>query len=108
MFKGCEMRKFIIAEDGELRIGGFCEHRPYLHKELLYGDKTCYGGGYVYIIPKEKTMLFFSESIDFGEPQFDKWKTMENDAADWKYIYKKRLEDEYERVLDTSHIEFWD
>lgn len=108
MYKCWEARKFIIAEDGELRIGRFCEHRPYPHKDLLFGDKSCFGWGYVYIIPQENTILFFGESIDFGEPQFDKWKYSYYLTSDWKYVYNKRLEDEYEQVLDTSHIEFWE
>lgn len=103
--KGCDVRKFIISEDGEIRIGGFFDYHPYLHKELLYGDKTCYGGGYCYVIPHEKTFLMYGKSTDYGAPQFDKFTNFEG-TPDWKFIYKNDINDEEETVIDTTNVEF--
>lgn len=108
MIDGVEGRKFIITLDGELKIGAFCEHNEYLHKKLIpEGDKTCYGGGMIYIFNKKKLALMKGKSFDFGYPQFDKVKYVEQLPKSWKFQYQHEGPCDPDDI-DTSTWEFWD
>ena len=55
-------------------------HTPY-HKFLLqYNENTCDGGGMVDVFPKDKLVVFYGQSEDFGKADIKKvQEVFEND-----------------------------
>jgi hypothetical protein len=102
-----DLRKFIIAEDGDLRYGGFCNTDPYLHKDLLHkGESTCYGGGFMSVNNELKQVRFSGNSMDYGAPQWDKWTQSMMLDNDYEYFYAPAIDAPYEK-LDVSNVDFW-
>lgn len=58
--------KFIISSKGYLRLG---EVR--LHKDLLKGNESCYGGGFFEFDYVSNRLLLRGASYDFGRPRWE-------------------------------------
>jgi hypothetical protein len=59
-------QKFIITNDGHLRLG-----RVNMHKDLLKAGDVCIGGGYYEIDYTQNRLILSRESYDFGRPRWD-------------------------------------
>ena len=57
--------KFIITQNGQLRLGMVA-----LHKHLLLPGDTCLGGGYWRINHALRQVELSGESSDYGRPQW--------------------------------------
>lgn len=62
-----EQPKFIVTEDGILRLG-----RARRHCELLKAGERCIGGGYYEFDTLSNRLLLSGASSEFGEPAWDK------------------------------------
>lgn len=59
--------KYILINN-EIRMS----HTPY-HKFLLMNNEhTCDGGGMVDVFPKDKLIMFYGQSVDFGKADIHK------------------------------------
>lgn len=61
------MRKFILTDSGELRLGDVD-----MHKELLRPGEVCYGGGMYEFDYVGNRLLLDGRSFDYGRPKWFK------------------------------------
>ena len=59
--------KFILTSDGHLRLG-----MVNMHRDLLYPDDHCIGGGYYHIEASSMRLVLDRESYDYGSPQWSR------------------------------------
>lgn len=67
------MNKFIITQNGTLVFGDV-----HLHRDLIpEGDDTCHGGGFWTIDNQCGITLLYGRSFDFGAPEFQFLKNID-------------------------------
>lgn len=85
------MNKFVLITDSntypeecQLRIGNV-----QCHFELVGNNEKCYGGGFFLIDYNKKTIKFYGKSIDYGNPQFEKFKIfyLSNEFQEFKILW---------------------
>lgn len=65
------MQKFILTNNGEIRLGDVN-----LHRHLLLPGERCLGGGYWQIDYTSMTLQLSGASMDYGRPQWDRFSTL--------------------------------
>ena len=70
-------QKFIISEDGILKFGNVRLHRDL----FIWGEDTCYGGGFWEIDHSRNAIVLHGESYDFGGPDFTRIRRIEWDGV---------------------------
>lgn len=77
--------KFIVTSDGHLRLG-----MVHMHKDLLYPEDHCVGGGYYHIDTTSMRLVLDRESYDYGSPQWSKIRRLivPRDYEGLQVVYK--------------------
>ena len=61
-------RKFILTQNGVIRLG---EVR--MHKDLLQPNDICWGGGFYEFDYGSNLIILSGQSFDFGEPRWERF-----------------------------------
>ncbi len=84
--------KFIITNQGCLRLGAVT-----LHRDLLMAHEQCWGGGFYEFDYVTNQLLLSGKSFDFGPPQWSKISVLQmpESLRGISVIYRDRWGDEF-------------